>query len=57
MMPDTLVADANHTMRLIDPEIIYRFEAERALEGLRFDPVTVDINLQYACFSSECFKY
>jgi hypothetical protein len=43
MMPDILVADANHTMPLIDSEIIYRFEEERALEALKFDPVTVDI--------------
>jgi hypothetical protein len=42
-MPESLVADAKHTMPLIDPEIIHRFEEERALTALKFDPVTVDI--------------
>jgi len=42
-MSDTLAADANHKTPLVDPEIIHRFEEERALKALKFDPVTVDI--------------
>lgn len=30
-------------MAFIDPEIIYRFEEERSLKALEFDPATVDI--------------
>jgi hypothetical protein len=30
-------------MPSIDPEIIHRFEEERAFKALKFDPVTVDI--------------
>jgi hypothetical protein len=30
-------------MNFIDPEIIHRYEEERSLKALRFDPATVDI--------------
>jgi len=30
-------------MPFIDPEIIHRFEEKRALEALKFNPITVDI--------------
>jgi hypothetical protein len=30
-------------MPFIDPETIHRFEEMRALEALKFDPVTVDV--------------
>lgn len=42
-MVNSSVEDANFPIPSIDPEIIYCSEEERALNGLDFDPTTIDI--------------
>lgn len=42
-MANSSVEDANFPIPSIDPEIIYCSEEERALNGLDFDPTTIDI--------------